>query len=85
MSIKSAVDDKVVEVQSRKGCKFAHLLNSMTDEDFEATKYALGLCQTQSDDYSANWLTKVLNDNDFAIGKTSVNDHIAGRCSCERS
>ena len=85
MSIAGAVKAKEEEVQATKGCKFFKITQAMPIGDQEATAYAVTLCRQQSSAYSAHWLTNVLNVNGYQIGKTAVTDHIAGRCSCERS
>lgn len=85
MSIEGAVAAKEAEVQAGKTCKVARFVDVMPGEERMAALYAVDLCRKDPENYPAAWLHNVLNVNGYTVGKTAVNDHLNGRCTCDHS
>lgn len=69
-------------------CKVGALRVSMTLEDQDALDYAVANVRKDAETaqparvFTIAWLTQVLNDNGYDIGKTAVGDHLREVCAC---
>lgn len=90
MSLHDAVNYKVNQVKGPRSCKLANIMASMEPREREAAGRAIKLVQDEKATAGAEphftiaWLTEILNDNGFPIGKTTVSDHVNGVCACDR-
>ena len=91
MSIASDVSKKQILRAQSCGCKLGFYLSIMNSEDKEALDYAIEAVRGDAEKpvpqryFTIAWLTKVLNDNSFIIGKTVVSDHLRKACACDQS
>lgn len=89
MSIASAVAEKRVLQEQSLLCKLGRILAFEDREDREALEYAINMVRADQAKevnkryFTIAWLTKVLNDNGYPIGKTAVSDHVGEVCACE--
>lgn len=74
-------------------CKLALLVESLSPDDELAFKYAMERSLEEAAQqrplneriFTGQWLTDVLNKNGYRVSSTVVRDHLAGKCTCDRS
>jgi hypothetical protein len=72
------------------GCAIATLRGSLSDEDrvtLDASldRIAADTGRGRSKVYSSAWLEKVLNNHGHSISRSTIERHIKGKCSCDKS
>ena len=73
-------------------CKVGQVLASLAEgEDSTAIEYAIRRTRLEATlpqnkrVFTASFIHRLLNDNGFTIGATTVKDHLSRKCTCDAS
>lgn len=85
MTIALAVQQRRHDIYLATRCKMGTIVANLNNEDKEAIEYAIEQARGGNKHFSNQWFATTLSDNGYPLGKTSVSDHLARRCACDRS
>lgn len=93
MSIATDIQSKVDESARPKACKLGLLLDGhlLVEDDRDALLFAVKSVRDERDlpqndrTFSIQWLTDVINQNGYNIGKTVVSEHVRESCACDNN
>lgn len=80
MSIHDDIMMQMQFLQGPKKCNAAVVLDTLSPDDKDALTFA-----KKSGLMSVRALYQVVNKNGVAVGETAFKEHMAERCSCDRS
>jgi len=83
------LEDLQTEVKKETTCLLKTIFDSLSDEEKGALRTAIDNVKAderlgKSKQYSTTWLANVLNDNGYAISRSTITRHMTGECSCEQ-
>ena len=80
------------EVHKAARCKVGQVIDSLDEgEDRSALVYAVARARTEAElpqnqrVFTASFIHRMLNNNGYSIGVTTVKDHLARKCACDAS